>query len=196
MHRIITKPAGLLGLVTAVLVSANVSSSAATQMQQLDVSDLQKQMEEDKCPNANPPEVIAPPQYQVCGGDGTRGPCGEGLNFDRACGTTFQACVKQYTADVMVVNQYNTWIKAKCRINTYKQPKPVTPKIVAIPNIDSTSRNSNRPPSSKPDCHPDSDACVKKCLLAGESDLLLCTQECRTFSNKPGAQGYCFGRAQ
>src|SRR5262249_34772379 len=75
------------------------------QMRKLDVAHLQSEMRSKICP-VGKAKVSIPAQHEICGGDGTRGPCG---NNDTECQERFVECARQFNEDRQVVIQYNNW---------------------------------------------------------------------------------------
>jgi hypothetical protein len=184
-------------LIFAALGGNLAIAAAPVEMRQLDVSQLKEVLSKQKCPSVDPPLIKVPPQHEVCGGDGTRGPCGEGREFDEVCWRKSRTCIDQYVEDQRVINKYNQWISKNCY--SQKRPSsaqidiPFVPKPPSLP-----SEESLLPNSAMYNCHQDTKTCFQACVKAQETRLAVCEEECSKSDDQNGTAkaNYCFGRAK
>jgi hypothetical protein len=105
------------------------------EMRKLDVAALQSEMRSKICPLGKA-KVLIPAQREVCGGEGTRSPCG---NDDRECHVRFVECVRQFNEDRQVVIEYNNWLDT-CQSRASPKTTPSVAPVSNIPNTDVSSR--------------------------------------------------------
>jgi hypothetical protein len=107
------------------------------EMRKLDVAGLQSEMRSKICP-VGKAKVSIPAQHEVCGGDGTRSPCG---NDDRECHVRFVECARQFNEDRQVVIEYNNWLDTcQSRASPKTTPSVANAPVSNIPNTDVSSR--------------------------------------------------------